>query len=97
MNEVFHKWRKEYMKTNAWVIATYEQDMLAAWEAATPQWQSMETAPKDKRCIGLDIYGRVTEIKFLSGHWVFHDEEDDYEFHCFYPVFWQPLPEPPKK
>jgi len=65
-------------------------DIAAALVAARPQWQPIETAPKDSSwLLGLMRTRRQAVVRWGGGVW-----EDDNRL-CRDPIAWMPLPAPP--
>ena len=78
---------------------------VTQWNTRTPQWQPIETAPKD--CTHIDIfcraYGRLTDCHYALDTWWRNtytseingdqlERLDDIE-----PTHWMPVPTPPKE
>ena len=109
MNEAFEKWWAKSLATLTrpeHVTADSKHWALLAFEAATPQWQSISLAPKD----GTDIIGLDAGIDTISStRWCTMFQYWDYPLHftqgedevgCneWYPTHFQPRPpEPPKQ
>jgi hypothetical protein len=65
------------------------------------EWQPIETAPKDGKCllwVDTDDGGEFAVLaRDKNGHWI-HEGEPTF-CHGFYyaPALWMPLPDPPKE
>ncbi|MGY5921364.1 hypothetical protein ACS9ZL_08460 [Stenotrophomonas africana] len=80
-----------------WINRHHAAALLSAIDAPAPQWQPIETAPKDGRPLLLDHPGWHTRV--LRGGWDAHDLA--WRVHGFgcpatQPSKWQPLPAPPE-
>lgn len=62
--------------------------------AAVPQWQPIETAPKDGTRI-LAYY--VSHQKYSLMRWLHFEWCDDADDACLHFDYWMPLPSPPEK
>jgi len=60
------------------------------YKAAQPQWQPIETAPKDGMEVLMYFKGRGFEVSHYCGYWT------DYERGSDTPLYWMPLPQSPK-
>ena len=64
----------------------------------TPQWQPIETAPKDGvEILGFDSKNKTYHVTIYDGY-SWHNPDNHYysEALGFYPTHWMPLPTPPK-
>ena len=106
MNEAFEKhWAKSLatLTRPEHVTADSKHWALLAYEAATPQWQDISSAPKD----GRSILGYVPEdtckgngIGVIQYHPAEGKDIGCWSTEAYYgadPTHWQPLPEPPKQ
>ena len=71
-----------------------------AWQAARPQWQPIETAPRDKTLI--DIYsaslGRLCDyhLHFNNSGKPFYSGVNEAGFIVWDATHWKPTPQPPE-
>lgn len=75
------------------------EEAITAWNTRAPQWQPMETAPKDGRKILLLIdEGR----DIIQGYWNIAAEcwkaknQTGFAYRIHFPGHWQPSPQPPE-
>lgn len=75
-------------------VAQFYENKIAGLQAAQPQWQLIETAPKDERII----------VYFEEGFWdfaIFDSDSGDFfgddgdEMYGLTPVYWMPQPTKP--
>ena len=99
MNEAFKKHWDDDNRYERFDHVPSAKDMcLAAFEAATPQWESMESAPKDRTFI--TVYISKNKCSYCVywdselGEWLVSGANS-----ClgYQPTHWQPKPEPPKQ
>lgn len=82
-----------------WINRHHAAALLSAIDAPAPQWQPIESAPKDGDILawdGDDI--RVTHWHTRpSGAGGWYEQVDQYEVFFWSPTHWQPLPAPPEE
>ena len=105
MSEAFEKWWKDSNEISPASEASRYDVALTAWVAsqklATPQWQPVESAPKDgTRILVYNVvagiystapYENGNSIIYPLHGWSHHDS-----VHFPEPTHWQPLAQPPK-
>lgn len=73
---------------------------LDSWNARAPQWQPIESAPEDGKClVAVETddgwwYGQLERDK--RGNWIHEGEPTYCKSYYFNPHSWQPLPAPPE-
>lgn len=79
--------------------ANRKRGAIDLWNTRAPQWQPIESAPKDGDILawdGDDI--RVTHWHTRpSGAGGWYEQVDQYEVFFWSPTHWQPLPAPPEE
>lgn len=70
----------------------------ADYEALTQRWRPIKTAPKDGTEILIydrrsDVFGQIQISCWWAGGWHLPAYDEDAEN----PIYWMPLPEPPKE
>ena len=66
-------------------------------DKSVPEWQPIETAPKDwKRVLVTDGF-EVCDAYFRGGEWWQYECGDDWYSVSINPTNWMPLPQPPTK
>jgi len=71
-----------------------------AWNTRAPQWQPIESAPEDGKClVAVETdegwwYGQLERDK--RGNWIHEGEPTYCKSYYFNPHSWQPLPAPPE-
>lgn len=91
---------KESAEQVDFLIEQVNRAALAAAQAAAPEWQAIETAPKDGNDILVSNLSGFTQVVFwddaaatVTHHW---QTSDGPTFHDDLFTHWQPLPVPPK-
>ena len=82
-----------------WSISRWNGDTEYIRADLVPQWQPIETAPKDgTRILGawpqLRKWWTIQPVFFHCGDWIHGWDED--EDLALYPTHWMPLPTPPQ-
>ena len=110
MNEAFVKWWDspgEYRRTVCSRMHTAWTGWKAGQKAATPQWEDIESAPKDGVLIWLGNASGVWVGYYLRLYQSGYQPKNPWSSMMLHhehmkvvdltPTHWQPLPEPPKQ
>jgi len=90
-----------WKKAKGTAVCNAITEFLAAPAPAVPQWQPIETAPKNKcfmavvdGCVRLVSWGKTSHVPMWG--WCLADQGAE-DFDLCRPTHWMPLPQPPKE
>lgn len=101
MSEAFEKWCETRFPNG--IEPKMKEEFRGCYEAATPQWQPIETAPKDgTRIIGYDPHPNIGVRECFwfewKKEWIYmEDIRAASDWIGLTPTRWRPRPEPPNR